>query len=186
MQPIEDRTTLSQRLRLLRVASGMKQEDVAVQLGIGRSAYTYYELSRSKPDYDTLIQLAKMFHVSVDYLVGFSNFPDGSHREAGVGIHLSPACAGAAGGDRAGDGKDAPAEKVNPFKRTAPLKMRGVVLTVKKPAGRKSGFRRKSKATGLASKRSVSAKRPLLLSASTAPCRIHIRRRGRFPCSCGF
>ena len=84
MQPIEDRTTLSQRLRLLRVASGMKQEDVAVQLGIGRSAYTYYELSRSKPDYDTLIQLAKMFHVSVDYLVGFSNFPDGSHREAGV------------------------------------------------------------------------------------------------------
>ena len=53
MQPIEDRTTLSQRLRLLRVASGMKQEDVAVQLGIGRSAYTYYELSRSKPDYDT-------------------------------------------------------------------------------------------------------------------------------------
>ena len=84
MQPIEYRTTLSQRQRLLRVASGMKQEDVAVQLGIGRSAYTYYELSRSKPDYDTLIQLAKMFHVSVDYLVGFSNFPDGSHREAGV------------------------------------------------------------------------------------------------------
>ena len=73
MQPIEDRTTLSQRLRLLRVASGMKQEDVAVQLGIGRSAYTYYELSRSKPDYDTLIQLA-----------GFSNFPDGSHRDAAV------------------------------------------------------------------------------------------------------
>lgn len=74
------KSALALRLRLLRVASGMKQDEIATQLGIGRSAYTYYESSRSKPDYDSLIRLAKMFHVSIDYLVGMSNFPDVSGR----------------------------------------------------------------------------------------------------------
>lgn len=72
----EEKSTLSLRLRLLRIAAGMKQEEVADVLGIGRSAYTYYELSRSKPDYDALIRLSKLYHVSIDYLVGMSNMPD--------------------------------------------------------------------------------------------------------------
>ncbi len=75
-----EKTTLALRLRLLRIASGMKQEEVADMLGIGRSAYTYYELSRSKPDYDALIRLAKLYRVSIDYLVGVSNFPDTANR----------------------------------------------------------------------------------------------------------
>ena len=70
-----EKTTLAMRLRLLRVASGLKQEEVADMLGIGRSSYTYYELARSKPDYDSLICLAKLFRVSIDYLVGLANFP---------------------------------------------------------------------------------------------------------------
>ena len=72
----QPKSILSLRLRLLRVASGMKQGEIAELLGVGRSAYTYYELSRSKPDYDSLIKLAKLFHVSIDYLVGLSNFPE--------------------------------------------------------------------------------------------------------------
>ncbi len=71
----KEKTTLAMRLRLLRIASGLKQEEVADILGIGRSSYTYYELSRSKPDYDALICLAKLFRVSIDYLVGLANFP---------------------------------------------------------------------------------------------------------------
>ncbi|MBQ6706550.1 MAG: helix-turn-helix domain-containing protein [Clostridia bacterium] len=70
------KSTLALRLRLLRVASGMRQEEVADLLGIGRSAYTYYELSRSKPDYDALIRLSRLYRVSIDYLVGATNFPD--------------------------------------------------------------------------------------------------------------
>lgn len=70
------RTALANRLRLLRVALGMSQEEVADLLGIGRSAYTYYELARSKPDYDSLIRLSRLYRVSIDYLVGASNFPD--------------------------------------------------------------------------------------------------------------
>ena len=72
----EEKSVLALRLRLLRVASGMKQEEVAEVLGIGRSAYTYYELARSRPDCDSLVRLARLYKVSVDYLVGTSNFPD--------------------------------------------------------------------------------------------------------------
>lgn len=49
-------------------------------LDVTRSAYTYYERDRSKPDFDTLITLAKIFGVSIDYLAGLSNLPD-RHRE---------------------------------------------------------------------------------------------------------
>lgn len=73
-----EKSILSLRLRLLRIASGMKQDDVAQVLGIGRSAYTYYELARSRPDCDALVRLAKLYKVSIDYLVGISNFPDGN------------------------------------------------------------------------------------------------------------
>ena len=72
----KEKSLLSVRLRLLRVASGMNQSEVAELLHVGRSAYTYYELSRSKPDYDALISLAKLFRVSIDYLVGLSNLPE--------------------------------------------------------------------------------------------------------------
>lgn len=76
----KEKTILSLRLRLLRIAAGMKQEEVANMLGIGRSAYTYYESSRSKPDYDGLITLSKLFHVSIDYLVGLTNMPEIAQR----------------------------------------------------------------------------------------------------------
>lgn len=78
--PNGEKSILSLRLRLLRIASGMKQEEVAEVLGIGRSAYTYYELARSRPDCDALIRLSKLYKVSIDYLVGISNFPNPSSR----------------------------------------------------------------------------------------------------------
>ena len=81
----QEKTVLSLRLRLLRIASGMKQDEVAQALGIGRSAYTYYELARSRPDCDALIRLAKLYKVSIDYLVGISNFPDPAARQQVVG-----------------------------------------------------------------------------------------------------
>ncbi len=50
-------------------------------LDVSRSAYTYYERDRSKPDFDTLITLSKIFGVSIDYLVGLSNLPERRREE---------------------------------------------------------------------------------------------------------
>ncbi|CAH8718315.1 helix-turn-helix domain-containing protein [Paenibacillus thiaminolyticus] len=61
---------LGSRLGQLRERSGWTQEDMAEKLGITRAALSHYEKSRRKPDFDTLIQAADLFGVSVDYLIG--------------------------------------------------------------------------------------------------------------------
>ena len=77
----KDGSLLAVRLRLLRRAARMTQEDVSSMLDVTRSAYTYYERDRSKPDFDTLIALAKILGVSIDYLVGLSNLPERRREE---------------------------------------------------------------------------------------------------------
>ncbi len=57
------------RLRQLRIDANMKQEDVAKLLAIHRTAYTKYETDRAAPDLDGLRTLAKLYNVSLDYLI---------------------------------------------------------------------------------------------------------------------
>ena len=56
---------LQQRLIGLRQKEGLLQRDVADQLHIDRSTYSYYE-----PPLDILIKLADYFGVTTDYLLG--------------------------------------------------------------------------------------------------------------------
>jgi len=55
---------------MLRVQYRLKQLDVAEILDIDRSTYSYYESGRSFPPLNRIITLAKMYSVSVDYLLG--------------------------------------------------------------------------------------------------------------------
>lgn len=73
----KNRSVFSQRLSLLRRASGMTQKQVAQSLSIDRSTYAYYENDKTKPDYGTLTRIAHIFQVSTDYLLGLtdSNVP---------------------------------------------------------------------------------------------------------------
>jgi transcriptional regulator with XRE-family HTH domain len=57
-------------LKALRKQNKLRQQDVADYLNISRNAYTHYELGISEPDINNLIRLAKLFKVSVDYLIG--------------------------------------------------------------------------------------------------------------------
>ncbi len=66
---------LAGRLIALRRAAGLTQEEVAVQLGIGRSAYAYYETGGSLPTLDSLSRLATVFGVTADYLLGRAELP---------------------------------------------------------------------------------------------------------------
>lgn len=58
------------RLRCLRLAMGMTQQTVAENLNIHRTTYTKYETGKASPDQESLLTLARMFHVSVGYLLG--------------------------------------------------------------------------------------------------------------------
>ena len=60
---------LHKNLRLLRKINDMTQREVAEQVYIDRSSYSYYESGRIEPSYHTLVLISKVFHVSVDVLL---------------------------------------------------------------------------------------------------------------------
>ena len=60
----------SQRLCYLRKVTGLTQKNVADYLQLDRSAYSCYELRRSAPSLDKLCQLARLYRVSTDFLLG--------------------------------------------------------------------------------------------------------------------
>ncbi|NMA95557.1 MAG: helix-turn-helix transcriptional regulator [Clostridiales bacterium] len=66
---------LGMRLRQLRERRGLLQKDIAKLLGISTSAYGYYEQGKRDPNTESLIELAKFFNVSVDYLLGHADTP---------------------------------------------------------------------------------------------------------------
>ena len=51
----------------------MTQTDLAKRLGITKSVVSYYERQERTPSPDVLIQLADIFHVTADYLLGITH-----------------------------------------------------------------------------------------------------------------
>ncbi len=71
MKPKNDTPSLfSTRLRELRTAAKMTQQEVADHLEIGRSTYAYYETGAIEPTLALLQKLATEFRVTVGYLLG--------------------------------------------------------------------------------------------------------------------
>lgn len=67
------------RLKQLRKEQGYSQKRLAEILGITQQAVCKYENTVVEPDIQTLIMLADLFEVTVDYLIGHSDI-----RESGV------------------------------------------------------------------------------------------------------
>lgn len=62
-------SNVADRIRYLRDKAGMTQTDLANRLGISRSAVNAWEMYLSSPSINNIIELAKIFHVSTDYLL---------------------------------------------------------------------------------------------------------------------
>lgn len=62
--------TIGQKISLLRKAHGLKQKDLADYLNVAPSTISNYERDYHKPDIKNLIELADLFGVSSDYLLG--------------------------------------------------------------------------------------------------------------------
>ena len=60
---------LANRLYEYRKQSGLSQEELAEKLGISRQSVSKWERAESCPDTDNLIELAKIYNVSLDELV---------------------------------------------------------------------------------------------------------------------
>lgn len=60
---------LSERLTALRKGKGYSQSQLAQALNLSPSTVGMYEQGRRVPDLDTLIALAKLYRISLDYLI---------------------------------------------------------------------------------------------------------------------
>ena len=67
---------LGERLRQLREKLGLRQSDLADQIGVSRVAVTKWESGDREPDFDTVKRIASLFDVTTDFLLGKSNIPN--------------------------------------------------------------------------------------------------------------
>ena len=63
----------NERLKLLRTELGITQKELGQRIGVGRTTISEYESGKIVPKQDGLIELAKIFNVSVDYLTGITD-----------------------------------------------------------------------------------------------------------------
>lgn len=61
---------IAKKIKTLRSARGWTQADLARQLGMSRNGVNSWEQGVSMPSLESLIELSKVFSVSIDYLLG--------------------------------------------------------------------------------------------------------------------
>lgn len=64
-----------EKLAELRRNKKLSQYELAEKLGFSRGKLANYEQGTREPDFETLELIADYFNVSIDYLLGRSNFP---------------------------------------------------------------------------------------------------------------
>lgn len=64
---------LGQRINELRVAMGWSQVQLAEKLSISKQTVSNWENENIQPSIEMLVRIAKLFHVSTDYLLGLDN-----------------------------------------------------------------------------------------------------------------
>lgn len=61
---------VSEKIRQLREESGYSQAQLAKRLDVTRSSVNAWEMGLSTPTTQYIVALAKLFHVSADYILG--------------------------------------------------------------------------------------------------------------------
>lgn len=64
--------TLGNRIADTRIKNGMKAYELADRLGIAGTTMSFYENGKTLPRADMLVDIAKIFNVSIDYLCGLT------------------------------------------------------------------------------------------------------------------
>ena len=73
----DDMQILGERLRILREEAGFSQNKLAKLIGIQQSSLNRYESGFSNPTPETLLWFADYFDVSMDYIYGRTDKPQG-------------------------------------------------------------------------------------------------------------
>ena len=68
--------TLGKRIRMLRNACGLTQDELASDLFVSRTGISNYETNKRTPDVEMLKKLCERFNVSMNYLLGNTSLED--------------------------------------------------------------------------------------------------------------
>ena len=63
----------TERIRALREDNDKTQIEIAALLKVGQKTYSDYELGKTRIPVDSLLILAKLYNVSMDYICGISD-----------------------------------------------------------------------------------------------------------------
>lgn len=63
----------SQIVKQLRLELGWSQQDVAERVGLNKMTISQYENGKRKPSFEMIEALAEVFHVDLNYLLGFTD-----------------------------------------------------------------------------------------------------------------
>lgn len=66
----EGKFELADRLYDLRIKKNMTQGEIAYSIGVARTTCAGYETGQNEPDLKTLVKIADLYGVSLDYLAG--------------------------------------------------------------------------------------------------------------------
>lgn len=63
---------ISDKIKYLRTKNNFTQSELAKKLSVTRSSVNAWEMGISVPSTTLIVELAKLFHVSTDYLLGLN------------------------------------------------------------------------------------------------------------------
>ena len=107
-------TDFSERLSSIMEKTDVSGAQLSRFLGITKQAVSNWTTGKSKPDHDTLLKLASIFHVSTDYLLGKATLPSGDVMKIRFGYH-SP--------EEGWDGDSAINDVVDHLKQMSPIEI---------------------------------------------------------------
>lgn len=61
--------SFGEKLKTLRKAKGISQEQLALHLNVSRQAISKWELGSSLPEVENIIEISRFFDTSIDYLL---------------------------------------------------------------------------------------------------------------------
>lgn len=74
------------RLKELREQNNLSQKRLSQKMNVAQSTVAMWENGKNKPEFNTLLRLAEIFGVSVDYLTGNDEYQDTSNPKKGIKI----------------------------------------------------------------------------------------------------
>lgn len=81
---------MSERLRALRYSKQLSQLKLANDFGTTQASMNRYEHNQSEPSYEMLLKYADYFNVSMDYLFGRTDDPQGCAVKKSTGLQIAP------------------------------------------------------------------------------------------------